>query len=99
VKAIWKYPIPINNFSGITIHVPHYADRKFNEQVLYCEVQNGTPCLWVLVDDENEARAIRVVVAGTGHGVDSMIEGKLVHVGSFMLLDGNFVGHVFVSKG
>ena len=97
MKTVWKYSI--TNMDGTTIHVPYYEDKKFNEQVLFCDVQNGVPCLWALVDTERQERAIRVLVVGTGHNADVVIDRGLRHVGSFMLLGGRFVGHVFVSEG
>jgi len=94
MMTIWKFPI--TNLDGTTIHAPYNGNLKFDEQVLYCDVQNGVPCIWVAVDDEEGTRPIRVVVYGTGH--DMSRAGALKHVGSFMLLDGAFVGHVFVER-
>lgn len=94
MMTIWKFPI--TNLDGTTIQVPFNGAMKFDEQVLYCAVQGGTPCIWVAVDSEEATRPIRVVVYGTGH--DMSRAGALKHVGSFMLLDGAFVGHVFAER-
>ena len=91
MKKIFKYTLEIKDQQ--TIHVQKHADRKFIEQVLYVDVQNGIPCIWALVDDEDDERAIRIIIHGTGQ--DASDTYGLKHIGSFMLLDGAFVGHVF----
>jgi hypothetical protein len=97
MQTIYKYQI--TNLDGVTLRVPYCADLTFDKQVLHCEVQNDVPCIWALVDNEREQRPIRVVVYGTGHDVSEAIARGLKHVGSFMLLGGGFVGHVFTERG
>lgn len=56
------------------------------------EVQKDQPCLWVFVPDTEAPRVSRrFAVVGTGHPAP---EGS-GYVGSFHLLDGTFVGHLF----
>ena len=93
MKTIWKFPI--TNLDRTTLQVPFDGFNSFNEQVLYCEVQSNVPCLWVKVDTEQPTREVNVFVFGTGHNVDMVAEMGMSHVGSFMLLNGNFVGHMF----
>ena len=75
--------------------MPLDGHKRFHEQVLYCDVQSNVPCLWVMVDTEQDSREVKVVVYGTGHNTDKVVECGMMHVGSFMLLDGGFVGHMF----
>ena len=96
MQTIYKYQI--TNLNGVTLHVPYCGDLTFDKQVLHCDVQNDVPCLWVMVDSEEEARPVRVIVLGTGHSADKVIENGLKHVGSFMLIGGAFVGHVFAEN-
>ena len=63
MKTIWKFPI--TNLDGVTLRVPFDGDIRFCDQVLHCEIQNDVPCIWALVDNEQEQRAIRVVAYGT----------------------------------
>lgn len=97
MQTIYKYQI--TNLDGVTLHVPYCGDLTFDKQVLHCDVQNGVPCIWALVDNEQEQRAIRVVTYGTGHDVSEAITRGLKHIGSFMLLGGGFVGHAFAERG
>lgn len=94
MQTIYKYAI--TNLDGTTIDVPFNGQMKFDEQVLHCDVQQGVPCIWVAVDSEEATRPIRVVVYGTGQ--DMSKAGALKHIGSFMLLDGAFVGHIFAER-
>lgn len=94
MKTIWKYQITEN--MNTVISIPKYKNRELSDQVLYCAVQHGVPCLWVAVDTEMPSRPVHIMVAGTGHPLDDMI--GMIHVGSFMLLNERFVGHVFVEE-
>ena len=96
MKTIWKFPI--TNMDGVTLRVPFDGDKRFCEQVLHCDVQGGVPCLWAPVDSEQEARPVRVVMLGTGHSADKVVEYGLKHAGGFMLMGGAFVGHVFAEN-
>ena len=56
MQTIYKYQI--TNLDGVTLHVPYCGDLTFDKQVLHCEVQNDVPCIWALVDNEQEQRAL-----------------------------------------
>ena len=97
MQTIYKYQI--TNLDGITLHVPYCGDLTFDKQVLHCAVQNDIPCIWALVDNEQEQRAIRVVTYGTGQDVSMAIMCGLKHIGSFLLANGNLVVHAFAERG
>lgn len=97
MQTIHKYPI--TNLDGVTLHVPYCGDLTFDKQVLHCDVQNGVPCLWAMVDNEQEKRPIRVVVCGTGYDISKAITLGLKHVGSTLMLGGDLVIHVFAERG
>jgi len=97
MQTIYKYPI--TNLDGVTLHVPYCGDLTFDKQVLHCDVQNGVPCIWALVDNEEKQRPIRVQVYGTGYDVSEAITRGLMHIGSFLLLNGDLVVHAFAEKG
>ena len=97
MRTIYKYPLEVKD--GQTIYIKGLVERnalvRSCEQVVHVGVQGRTPCIWCLVDDERKERPVRVVIHGTGHNADETV-GKMKCVGSFTLLDGKFVGHVFL---
>ena len=56
-------------------------------------VQHGEVMLWAEVNPDERMVEFPVFIQGTGHNPQS---GRGPYVGSFMLDDGKFVGHVFV---
>lgn len=82
-QSVWKYKIPIaDEFSH---QMPVAA------QVIHVESQGGEPWLWALVTPGNVAVERTFYLYGTGHTIPP---GR-VHLGSFHLHGGAFVGHVF----
>lgn len=82
-KSVWKFELQVTDEFKLTM--PKGATP------LHVEVQNDKPCLWALVDPTAEREERTFYVHGTGHPVGPGAE----HVGSFMLMDGTFVGHLF----
>ena len=88
MKRIFKFPLQVSDLQKIRM--------PKDSTILTVQVQKGTPCLWALVDTEKEmvGRSIRIV--GTGHPVP---KGIIRYIGTFQVLEGTFVGHVFEVKG
>lgn len=84
VQTIHKFTLEVSDSFSIK--------SRIIKQWLYVAVQYGSPCLWVVVDLGSEVREYRLGIRGTGH-VFKGSEGA--YLGSFMLADGDFVGHVF----
>lgn len=84
-RAIYKYPFNVSD--RFTILMPSDA------QILDVQVQGEQPCIWALVTPgaEPEERTFRVI--GTGHPYPD--EPEMTHRGTFQLLGGAFVGHLF----
>lgn len=61
-------------------------------ELLRVEVQEGTPCIWALVDDAHSIMERRIEVSGTGHTMDPGVT-KAQYVGTFFL--DALVFHVF----
>lgn len=88
MRTVWKYPLPFPPKDIFSLDIPHGATP------VRVEVQHGQPCLWVLVPDTGAPKvACRFAIVGTGHPAPESADGY--YVGSFHLLDGNFVGHLF----
>jgi hypothetical protein len=86
VYTIYKYPIEVTDSQ--TARIPEGA------QILDTQMQNGTPCIWALVDPDAVLRDRTVYVFGTGHHVPSE---PLQHIGTFQIMGGNLVFHAFIS--
>lgn len=83
MKTIWKFPFSIEEFIGLRMPA--------NATLLHVDVQNGTPCLWAVVnpDEPMVLRNLRVIATGQAFAVDYDDE----HVATFQ--SGQFVWHVF----
>ena len=83
MSTIYKYPLqPGNN----EIMAPAGA------RLLAVQMQNGTPCLWALVDPTQPPRRIVLSIYGTGHG---MPDAPGQYVGTFQMECGALVWHLF----
>ena len=85
-KQIWKFTI---NPNKIIVEMPKDAE------ILTIQTQNETPCIWALVNPENEKELRHFEVYGTGHDIhyDMGIERK--YINTFQLYGGSLVFHLF----
>lgn len=56
------------------------------------QIQNNNVCLWFEVEDSRPTEQRTFEIFGTGH---ELPEGVLWYCGTFQLLNGAFVGHVY----
>lgn len=90
MKTIWKYELKTLDMQFITM--PKGA------KILTVQVQNNTPCLWCLCDPHPSVPEVtrEIHIMGTGQEVDWWTQGlKPVYIGTYQLLGGEFIGHVF----
>lgn len=85
MKKVFKYQIEARDSQTITM--PKGAE------ILTVQVQHGEPCIWALVNPDNEPEEVKLRIHGTGHNVPS--SELLSYIGTFQLHGGNFVFHVF----
>ena len=85
MERIFKYEFKIEN--SFQIEMPMHA------KILSIQVQKGVPCIWAMVDDKRQFERRSFVVYGTGHKIDDRYINK--YIGTFQLLEGGFVGHLF----
>lgn len=88
MRTIWKYPLPFPPKDMFVLEMPRGA------RLIRVAVQQGQPCLWASVDTSKPTTKRNFAVIGTGHPVPETTDGY--YLGSFDLLDGDFVGHLFV---
>lgn len=87
-KRVFKYPIETEDRQNIQIHKGY--------QFLTVDTQSEKPCIWALVDDEAPITVARIRTHGTGHEI---YESENLHyIGSYHLLRGQLVFHVFEDK-
>lgn len=87
-QTIWKYQLSIED-SNI------FLMPKFS-RILCVKTQAFVPCIWALVNPDEEMQENReIVIQGTGHVHAIEFPGELIYIGTFLTLDDTFVGHVF----
>lgn len=79
VKQIWKFPL-----KGRETEMPVGA------HILTVQMQNGTACLWALVDIEAKTETRYFSIVGTGHNTKVAPKD---YIGTFQ--DGSLVWHLF----
>jgi hypothetical protein len=82
--VVWKFALPIADESWI--EMPEGA------RILHVGVQNEQPWIWALCTPTNRKSSRRICVRGTGHDLG---DASGEYLGTVMLADGAFVGHVF----
>lgn len=95
MRKIYKYKLETTDLQ--VVEVPKLGGASsFKEQLLNIEVQNETPCMWCLVDEEEEAQEITIRIVGTGNPMPVL--SKDDYLGSYMQSDGRLVFHVFLEN-
>lgn len=86
MKTIYKYPLEI--FERQTLMLPTGA------KILSVQPQgkHESVWLWALIDTEQPQEARTIVMRGTGH---EFPEGTFTHLGTFQVMGGSLVFHVF----
>ena len=93
MRRIYKYTLETTDVQRVKI--PKLVGAKsFKEQVLKIDVQKGNPCVWCLVDVEEEEQEVAIRIVGTGNPMPLLT--KEDYLGSYMLYDGELVFHVFI---
>lgn len=83
MRTVYKYPFVVADEFALTL--PQGAE------ILHVAVQNHKPQIWALVDSEQDGEMRQFAIRGTGHPVGD----NLHYLGSFLLYDDTFVGHLF----
>lgn len=85
MKRVYKYPLDIQD--EVVVFMPKGA------RVLSVQVQNGSPCIWAAVDQNEPLEERWFRIAGTGHPIqDDVVDG---FIGTIQLYDGKLVFHIF----
>ena len=82
--TVWKFPLPLMDVAGV--------EMPGGAEVIYVGAQGEGAYIWALVNPDAPRKTRTFRVAGTGHTIGVKVG---AHVGSFMLLGGALVFHVF----
>ncbi len=86
MKSIWKFQLETIDKQELLMPI--------EAEVLTIQVQNEILCLWALVNTDANKEVRVFEIFGTGNPVNN--ENKK-YIGSYQLMKGAFVGHVFES--
>jgi len=88
MKSIWKYPVE-GGTDIIHIEMPKDAE------IISMQVQHGTPCIWAIVDDNNEKVDRVFEIIGTGHSLPELRYLERKFIDTFQVNGGSLVFHLF----
>ena len=93
MNTIWKYELKFEAI--IRLQVPKDAEIL----TLQRDHKTNKPCVWIMVNTENEKEERLFELFGTGHGIkwDMGVDRK--YIGTYQYQKGEFVGHVFEYTG
>jgi hypothetical protein len=85
MKTIWKFELHTTG--------QQLFDVPADSQILTVQMQNGTPCIWLMVDPDSELReGLTIEIFGTGH---PMHDAEREYIGTYQLDGGSLVFHAF----
>lgn len=85
MTTIWKFPLQLNADVQV-LGIPQPAI------LLTCQLLDGGPCLWALVDPEARTETVTIHIIKTGRSVPD----GLTYLATLQLAGGALVYHVFV---
>jgi hypothetical protein len=86
-ETIWKFPLAI--LDGQFLQLP-------KGEILTVQVQDGDPYIWIKHDPDEAFIPRFIEIYGTGHEIQPTEPGyERKYIGSFQMIGGAFVGHVF----
>jgi len=87
VRTIYEFPLEV--IDAQAVQMPSGA------QILTVQKQNGTPCIWAMVDTENQKEERFFEIFGTGHPMHEDMGVGREYVGTFQMHSGSLVFHLF----
>lgn len=87
MRTIYEFPLEV--IDAQAVQMPSGA------QILTVQKQNGTPCIWAMVDTENQKEERFFEIFGTGHPMHEDMGVGREYVGTFQMHSGSLVFHLF----
>jgi len=85
MRKIFKYEFEIEKRFSLNLPMVN--------EIVHVECQDGTPCIWAIVDPDVATEPTDFRVVGTGHPIEDDEYDTLYHQGTFQ--QGPFVWHLF----
>ena len=85
--TIYKYPLKIDDKQEVSM--------PFGAQILCCQTQDETVCLWAMVDTRNSEQKRTIEIFGTGHHIPTDMGMDRRYIGTAQQASGQLVWHVF----
>lgn len=86
MKTIYKYPLLIQDCQSLQLPA--------NAEILTVQLQDNTPCIWALVDNNLPLSDVIIRMFPTGAYIDDSL--NLKYCGTIQLMKGNMVIHFFI---
>lgn len=86
-KKIFKYQLKNTDIQDIQL--------PMHSEILCIQTQHGNPCIWVLVNPDNELETRAFEIFGTGHIVNCDTDIQRKYIGTYQVLGGDLVFHCF----
>ena len=83
-QTIFKYPLIVDGNQKVLM--PKGA------KIISLQTQNDVPCIWAIVDTDSEIEERHFKTVATGGNIRNNFA---QYIGTYLLNNGNFVGHVF----
>lgn len=84
MDTIFKYVLRVTDYQEI--------EMPSGAKIIHVHEQINAPCIWALVNTHKKYEVRKFKIHGTGHEIDLT---NLNYVGSFLLTNQLFVGHLF----
>ena len=84
-KTIWKFELDARDIQRI--------EMPAHSEILCIQVQNEKPCIWALVEPQNEKVKRTFETFGTGHNISA--DTIRNYIGTFQIENGSLVFHCF----
>jgi len=85
MKRIYKYPLETTDVQTVSMPI--------GAKILTVQTQNDKPCIWALVNPEAPTEKRNIEIYGNGHEIHN--EADLTYIGTYQMLDGELILHVF----
>ena len=92
IERIFKYTA--NKYELASNEGAFALDMPAGARVILAGQQHGEFCVWAIVDPDRVPERREFLLRGTGHPLPT----NVVHIGSFLQNEGEFVWHLFAPK-
>ena len=87
MTTIYKYELDTTDKQTVTI--------QKDAEILAVQAQFEIPCIWAMIDTENDMEEITIEIFGTGHKIPVDMGVVRQHLGTYQIQGGSQIYHVF----